>query len=214
MFKHIKKIYSDLTEFFLVLLTGLFAGSIFTLAYVKYNVKTTLSFADIGGMLAGIGTIGLLVLAWFTADSWKRQQDIANKYRRLDEFHDQFSDALAKLARYHNVVDNLQTQTSKYEEMEPNSTEAQTKKDQVEKLKNKISELWKDYNESANQLYKICIKLDIEFMEPDLTMSIHKMLRIRGRIFTHQLSKGETHPIPQLKKDFDILYNKLYTSLK
>tara|TARA_R110001599_G_scaffold107435_2_gene269739 strand:+ start:6511 stop:7128 length:618 start_codon:yes stop_codon:yes gene_type:complete len=82
----IKKAAKDQVEFFLVLLTGVFTGSIFTLAYVKYDVKTTLSFADIGGMLAGVGTIGLLYAAAVAAGTWKKQlqmqqrKDVVEKY--------------------------------------------------------------------------------------------------------------------------------------
>jgi hypothetical protein len=82
----LKNAAKDQVEFFLVLLTGVFVGSIFTLAYVKYDVKTTLSFADIGGMLAGVGTIGLLYAAAVAAGTWKKQlqmqqrKDVVEKY--------------------------------------------------------------------------------------------------------------------------------------
>jgi hypothetical protein len=47
----IKNAARDQVEFFLVLLTGVFVGSIFTLAYIKYWDTSKVTFADIGGML-------------------------------------------------------------------------------------------------------------------------------------------------------------------
>jgi len=88
MLKHIKKIYSDLTEFFLALLTGLFTGSIFTLAYIKYWDTSKVTFADIGGMLAGAGTVGLLCVAIKTARSWREQLHESAKRDSLDKFYE------------------------------------------------------------------------------------------------------------------------------
>lgn len=104
MLKLIKQTYSDLTEFFLVLLTGVFVGSIFTLAYIKFWEKGDATFADIGGMLAGTGTIGLLVLALYTANNWKEQQNLVNKYKRLDEFFDQYLESFHKVIEFSNSL--------------------------------------------------------------------------------------------------------------
>lgn len=70
----IKKAAKDQVEFVGAILTGVFAGSIFTLAYIKYWDTSKVTFADIGGMLAGSATVGLLIIAWRTADSWKIQR--------------------------------------------------------------------------------------------------------------------------------------------
>ena len=82
----LKNAAKDQVEFFLVLLTGVFVGSIFTLAYVKYDVKTTLSFADIGGMLAGVGTIGLLYAAAVAAGTWKKQLQMQQRKGVVEKY--------------------------------------------------------------------------------------------------------------------------------
>jgi hypothetical protein len=81
----IKKAAKYQVEFFLLLLTGMLAGSIFTLAYVKFWGKGDVTFADIGGMLAGAGTIGLLVVAIKTANAWKRQSIQQTKIDSLND---------------------------------------------------------------------------------------------------------------------------------
>jgi hypothetical protein len=81
----IKKAAKDQVEFFLVLLTGVFAGSIFTLAYINTSKVT---FADIGGMLAGAGTVGLLCVAIKTARSWREQLHESAKRDSLDKFYE------------------------------------------------------------------------------------------------------------------------------
>jgi len=86
----IKKAAKDQVEFVGAILTGVFAGSIFTLAYVKYDVENTLSFADIGGMLAGVGTIGLFVVAIKTADTWKEQNKTTLKINTLKALQNAF----------------------------------------------------------------------------------------------------------------------------
>lgn len=93
----LKKAAKDQVEFFLVLLTGLFAGSIFTLAYVKYDVKTTLSFADVGGMFAGAGTAGLLFVAIKTASSWKKQLKAENQINAIKEYSARHADSMLAL---------------------------------------------------------------------------------------------------------------------
>ncbi|WCN13145.1 hypothetical protein GV054_09070 [Marinomonas mediterranea] len=87
MLKFIKQTYNDLTEFFLLLFTGVFAGSIFTLAYIKFWQEGDVTFADIGGMLAGVGTIGLLSVAIKTTNAWKNQSYHEQKINSLDDFY-------------------------------------------------------------------------------------------------------------------------------
>jgi hypothetical protein len=84
----IKKAAKDQVEFFLVLLTGVFAGSIFTLAYIKYWDTSKVTFADIGGMLAGAGTVGLLCIAIKTARSWREQLHESDKRDSLNKFYE------------------------------------------------------------------------------------------------------------------------------
>ena len=96
----IKKAAKDQVEFFLVLLTGLFAGSIFTLAYIKYWDTSKVTFADIGGMLAGVGTIGLFIIAVKTAKTWKEQ----NIHHLKVEYANELS---AKVVKYFSVTSSI-----------------------------------------------------------------------------------------------------------
>jgi hypothetical protein len=102
----IKKAAKDQVEFLLVLLTGVFAGSIFTLVYIKYNVKTTLSFADIGGMLASISTLGLLYVAWRTADNWKVQHRESELRKILNNLSQSYSECIKKIDNLDAAITN------------------------------------------------------------------------------------------------------------
>jgi hypothetical protein len=82
----LKNAAKDQVEFFLVLLTGVFAGSIFTLAYIKFWEKGDATFADIGGMLAGIGTVGLLYIAIKARNEWKKQFLVQQTTHAIDEY--------------------------------------------------------------------------------------------------------------------------------
>jgi hypothetical protein len=84
----------------------LFAGSIFTLAYVKYNVKTTLSFADIGGILASISTLGLLYVAWRTADNWKVQHRESELRKILNNLSQSYSECIKKIDNLDKAITN------------------------------------------------------------------------------------------------------------
>lgn len=122
MLKHIKKIYSDLTEFFLVLLTGLFAGSIFTLAYIKYRDTSKVTFADIGGMLAGAGTIGLFALAFLTINSWHKQNKISLKQSIQIELQNALFDYLNFCISYGYKLDGFKKAIHENSENSSNET--------------------------------------------------------------------------------------------
>ena len=82
----IKKAAKDQVEFVGAILTGVFAGSIFTLAYKKSILCW--DYSAIGAMLAGPGTIGLLYIASKTANSWREQLNEAAKRESLDQFYE------------------------------------------------------------------------------------------------------------------------------
>ncbi|MGO2356503.1 MAG: hypothetical protein ACTH58_17430 [Marinomonas foliarum] len=84
----IKKAAKDQVEFVGAILTGVFVGSIFTLAYVKFWKEGDVTFADIGGMLAGTGTVGLLFVAIKTARSWREQLHESDKRESLNKFYE------------------------------------------------------------------------------------------------------------------------------
>lgn len=86
----IKKAAKDQVEFVGAILTGVFVGSIFTLAYEKpllswaYQATSTIydwNYSTIGSMLAGVGTMGLLVVGL----SWKKQIRYQNNLKAFSE---------------------------------------------------------------------------------------------------------------------------------
>ena len=88
MLSSLRNSLKDQIQFSLTLFTGLFAGSILTLVYIKLWEKGDVTFSDIGGMFAGAGTIGLLILAFFTANSWKKQIIESAKRDSLEKFYE------------------------------------------------------------------------------------------------------------------------------
>ena len=107
----INKAAKDQIEFVGAILTGVFAGSIFTLAYIKYDVKTTLSIADIGGMLAGAGTIGLLALAFKARTVWMDQikaQDKSDSIKQYRNTHRELMSIIIKIAIFNNDTTTTQ----------------------------------------------------------------------------------------------------------
>ncbi|WP_417560546.1 hypothetical protein [Marinomonas sp.] len=73
----LKKIQTLLTHSITVLLVSVAGFAIGLLIAAMYSVPKvpmiSMSFADIGGMLAGLASIGLLALAILTAKSWQDQ---------------------------------------------------------------------------------------------------------------------------------------------
>ncbi len=153
----IKNAARDQVEFFLALLTGVFVGSIFTLAYIKYWDTSKVTFADIGGMLAGAGTVGLLLLAWRTIDNWKIQNEEKEMRDSLDEFYKATSAGYFTLTKYHNVLqyrdifgssvlDNPQTAAG-IKKHAPDIYDQMLKKDCAEKY-----ELSKNCDQALNEI--------------------------------------------------------------
>ncbi|GAA0834844.1 hypothetical protein GCM10009112_25620 [Marinomonas arenicola] len=103
----IKNAARDQVEFFLALLTGVFVGSIFTLVYIKFWEQGEVTFADIGGMLAGTGTIGLLLLAFNAGKEWKNQLKIENTIRAINEFQEKHDDYLYAMQHLCGLKDNF-----------------------------------------------------------------------------------------------------------
>lgn len=98
----IKKAAKDQVEFVGAILTGVFAGSIFTLAYIKFWVKGDATFADLGGMLAGAGTIGLLLVAFNARKEWQNQLFAQQTSKAIDNYflaHIGLMDALEEISR-------------------------------------------------------------------------------------------------------------------
>ncbi len=103
MISSLKNSLKDQIQFSLILFTGLFAGSIFTLIYIKLWEQGDVTFADIGGMLAGVGTMGLLYIAIKTTHSWREQLNEAAKKESLDQFYE--TSLLAHLSLIQHIAD-------------------------------------------------------------------------------------------------------------
>ena len=74
----LKKIEALLTLSITVLLSiiiGFAAGLLAAALYFIPNYQNKLTLSDIGGMLAGFGTIGLVIIAIRTINSWKKQNN-------------------------------------------------------------------------------------------------------------------------------------------
>lgn len=107
----IKKAAKDQVEFVGAILTGVFVGSIFTLAYIKYWDTSKVTFADIGGMLAGAGTIGLLALAFRARTVWMDQikaQDKSESIKQYRNTHRELMSIIIKIAVFNNDTTKIQ----------------------------------------------------------------------------------------------------------
>lgn len=67
----IKQYIKDLTGFLLILVVGAIIGWLTTLTIQQ--APRNISWSDIGGMLAGLSSTGLLVIALATLKSWQKQ---------------------------------------------------------------------------------------------------------------------------------------------
>ncbi|UTW01212.1 hypothetical protein KDW99_08830 [Marinomonas rhizomae] len=172
----IKKAVKDQVEFFLVLLTGVFVGSIFTLAYIKYWDTSKVTFADIGGMLAGVGTIGLLILACITVNSWKNQLLYQEKRKLVSDwyvealklnrhmsFHTKKFAKFYKFDKEHNELTNKTEKLNEQLSIEENSDE-----------QNKILKEIKRNNQKELELLQIWEKEC-----PDFEDAFEKMMDIK-----------------------------------
>lgn len=99
----LKKIETLLTRYVIALLfiiTGIATGFVVAAIYFIPSYTNTLTFADIGGMLAGIGTIGLLIVAIRTATAWKNQSYHQQKISALENY-------VSKIEAYYGESNNF-----------------------------------------------------------------------------------------------------------
>jgi hypothetical protein len=86
----LKKIQTLLTHSITVLLVSVAGFAIGLLIAAMYSVPkvpmASISFADIGGMLAGVGTVGLLIIALLTAQEWKKQSKYQHRVDALNDY--------------------------------------------------------------------------------------------------------------------------------
>ncbi|WP_100637256.1 hypothetical protein [Marinomonas sp. ef1] len=169
----IKKTAKDQVEFVGAILTGAFSGSIFTLAYVKFWKEGDVTFADIGGMLAGVGTVGLLFVAWRTADNWKKQQSDSNRHQKLDAFFDHCATSLEDLRSY--CLNCMMRHQLKLQiDLDQDIDSKMKKQEEYNNSLPKLTERLDKYLQSETQLKKIAIKLETEFNQAKLANEILK----------------------------------------
>ncbi len=84
----------------LLLMLGMYSGSMVTLSYIKRYDISTLTYGDLGGMLAGVSTLGLFFVAIKTANTWKEQSSLQNKINSLDN-------ASLKVETYYRQSDRI-----------------------------------------------------------------------------------------------------------
>jgi hypothetical protein len=85
MLKKIEALLNHSVVALLLIITGVAIGLLVAAIYFIPSYTDTLTVADIGGMLAGVGTIGLLVVAIKTANAWKRQSIQQTKIDSLND---------------------------------------------------------------------------------------------------------------------------------
>ncbi|NLQ17076.1 hypothetical protein HGG82_05485 [Marinomonas sp. M1K-6] len=86
MLKKIEALLTYSVMALLLIITGFAIGLLAAALYFIPIYQTKLTFADIGGMLAGVGTMGLLVVALKTASSWKKQLKEQDRTRTIEEY--------------------------------------------------------------------------------------------------------------------------------
>lgn len=87
MLKKIEALLTHSATALLLIIIGFVIGLLVATMYFIPNYTNTLTFADIGGMLAGVGTIGLLVVAIKTTNAWKNQSYHEQKINSLEDFY-------------------------------------------------------------------------------------------------------------------------------
>ncbi|RBO82671.1 hypothetical protein [Marinomonas aquiplantarum] len=238
MLKLIKQIYSDLTEFFLLLFTGVFAGSIFTLAYLKTWQEGDVTFADIGGMLAGAATLGLFLAGL----SWKKQISYQNNLKALSDWY------IRSLSYNRYLKDTLGSSLAAYtffrEELHEIKSNGRSIKDELETTKDiqarsilvsdlekndqeltKIREYWhihqkeylNAYYESKKQKYplqdleSILISLLTDQAQKNELLQLNEYFRYDGKeVGVHGLKTYE-HQFHKTIDDKKIAIDRFYT---
>jgi hypothetical protein len=147
-----KSMFDCLKPYFnthLYLVAGYFIGAIATSVHFVPWTQEDITFADIGGMMAGFGTIGLFSIAWRATSDWRRQALRANmekwfilnlRYHRV--YQDEFIQILFEYEQY--TIDGIKPPF--------NSSD----KEEIKLLKKSLLQCWKDL---------IKIKTEIELVE-------------------------------------------------
>ncbi|AWY01721.1 hypothetical protein A8139_18465 [Marinomonas primoryensis] len=137
MRKTLKTAVKDLIDISLILFTGFTTGIVVTLVYLKgYSSKP--SFSDIGGMLAGIGSLGLLIIALRTLHQWKFQNQTTLKQDTLRQLHSSLSSYYDLCIMYgieYNKLSKIKTANS---EKQSNSNDTATQCERINILTDKF----------------------------------------------------------------------------
>lgn len=209
MFKRIEAFLTYSVIALLLIITGFAIGLLVAAIYFIPNYTNTLTFADIGGMLAGIGTIGLLAVAIRTANAWKKQSHHEQRINSLEDFY--------------SKIDNFYSQSNKIIMLlveqamnEPSEEEAPTNiKDPIVYINeiDKLFNLRPSIESSVIRLNKIwSIKIGSNLLPTFLVMSRMRDSLSRGQsiFFTHNKAMTthfDQHEIAQ--EEIDKLYKQL-----
>jgi hypothetical protein len=109
--KRIENILINSVAALILTITGFSIGLLSAVIYFIPNYPNVLTFADIGGMLAGGGTMGLLALAVCTIGSWKKgilyqecRQALSDWYIEALSYNCSMSEVAQKLLAYTNQL--------------------------------------------------------------------------------------------------------------
>ena len=210
----IKKAAKDQVEFFLVLLTGVFAGSVFTLAYVRFWEKGDATFADIGGVLAGTATVGLLCLALKAKDEWHTQNKISLKQSAMIELQDLLNNYFNKGILYSFSIINLREAIEKHTK----NGDIRPLNSRIEELQKEDARLWDDFINLAGKINtKIAIYKAIYQASPpsDLTLEhiedkVSSMLDLGTEMNTEDFTKLMIISRQKSEKAFINEFNKIF----
>jgi ATP-dependent Lon protease len=209
MISSLKNSLKDQIQFSLILFTGLFAGSIFTLINIKLWEQGDVTFADIGGMLAGVGTIGLLWTAIAATDGWKKQQKLANKYKRLDEYYDQCTDAFNNLHSWKNATAIHNKLQSHSNEGSPATLEIL--KASLDSSLTNMNRTLDQYLKAKHRLDRTITKLNKDFEKQDIMekvlLAFKKCASNNSEDFIIKDTFNQLHD--EYHRAYDVLYNSI-----
>lgn len=113
MVKKIEIILINSVAALILTITGFSVGLLSAAIYFIPNYPNVLTFADIGGMLAGGGTMGLLALAVCTIGSWKKgilyqecRQALSDWYIEALSYNCSMSEVAQKLLAYTSMLND------------------------------------------------------------------------------------------------------------
>lgn len=183
--------------------------------------------ASIGAILAGIGTIGLLVLGWITTQDWKKQHIYKEKRSAITNWKLEIADYIEVIKNSHvydiqyELHDSLKAlDFAKQRRASGDNNAADIKK--FERNKNKAISKWAREVEkfiiTKNELHLKIFKLETFLGKLDTSKllaitDIAKLIVRNRRSSPEILQKELDKSVVEIKKETDVLYRKMLTKL-